>query len=400
MTPRRRIVGPVAAVVSVIAVAGLLTFVAAPALPASPAEPGTVLGVRTAPRGAALAEARRSLVLTYLTRAVDGRALPATGLVLVPRGPVPPRGWPLVVYGHMTTGAGDVCAPTGGVVPAGDDRRRAEQGDALARRLLAAGVAVIRPDFEGLGVPGGHPYLQGPSLGRSMVDMVAATRRLLPLSGRWVSAGHSEGAVAALQAADSRRPALRGMSLRGVAAFTPVTQMERLVALLQSEPVVVPGATPVLTGLAALLLKGLAVVDPAYRRLLLEQGGLSPAARALWPQLETRCLAGLGEADSWGGLAPAQILGPRGSEASRLLQESLARQDVRRLRLRDVPVRIDEGVLDEVAPAPFTEQLAQTYRAQGLRVTLARWPAGHSDTVTEQQAVPQAAAWILARLGR
>ena len=60
-------------------------------------------------------------------------------------------------------------------MPAGEDRRRAEQGDALTTRLLDAGVVVARPDFEGVGVPGGHPYLMGASLGESMARMAEAT---------------------------------------------------------------------------------------------------------------------------------------------------------------------------------------------------------------------------------
>lgn len=35
-----------------------------------------------------------------------------------------------------------------------------------------------RPDYEGLGTPGGHPYLVGPSEGRSVLDVVRAARKL------------------------------------------------------------------------------------------------------------------------------------------------------------------------------------------------------------------------------
>lgn len=368
------------------------------------AVPGQGAAIDRAPRvetspapGQSLAGASRSFVLRYRTTSVRGRRVPATGLVLVPDGPPPAEGWPLVVYGHMTTGAADVCAPSAGRVPAGEDRRMARQGNDLTRALLAAGVVVARPDYEGLGVPGGHPYLQGRSLGRSMVAMVAAVREVLPLDGDWVAAGHSEGAVAALNAGDRRIAAVPGMRLRGISALTPVTRMEVLVRALQGVTVPVPEVTPGLVGLAALLLKGLSVRKPAFRRLLLH-GGLSREARALWPHLEEHCLAGLSAADSWGGLAPADLLGPDGDRAAALLRRELARDDVRHLPLRRVPVRIDEGLLDAVAPAPFTEALARTYRSRGLQVTLARWPAGHSPTNSEEFAVPASAAWILARL--
>jgi predicted esterase len=341
--------------------------------------------------------AGRAFVLRYTTTSVRGDVVPATGLVLVPEGPAPADGWPLVVYGHMTTGAADRCAPTRGT-PNHSELRRMQQGDDAARRLLAAGVAVVRPDYEGLGVSGGHPYLQGPSLGTAMVDMVAATRHVLRLNGRWVASGHSEGGVAALHVGDSDRTLVRGMQLRGIQAFTPVTRMEALVRALQRTPVAQPQSVGTLVALAALLLKGLAVKDPSFRHLALH-GGLSERARALWPDLERLCYQELTGQDSWGGLSPEDLRGPQGDRLSYLLRRDLARIDVRALVMRHLPVRIDEGLLDEVQPVAFVEELAQTYRDQGLDVTLGRWPASHSLTNSEEFAVPDATAWMIARLG-
>ena len=44
------------------------------------------------------------------------------------------------------------------------------------RRLLKAGYAVVRTDYEGLGTPGVHPYLVAASEGRSVLDAAAAAR--------------------------------------------------------------------------------------------------------------------------------------------------------------------------------------------------------------------------------
>lgn len=360
--------------------------------------PGHALSTTPAGRTSRVAGSRSARVLRYTTTSVRGRTVPATGLVLTPRKPPPRGGWPVVVYGHMTTGAADRCAPTRGT-PGHDELRRMQQGDAVARRLLAAGVAVLRPDFEGLGVPGPHPYLRGRSLGTSMVDMVRAAREVEPrLGDRWLAAGHSEGAVAALNAAERSRGPIPGMRLTGVVAFTPVTQMEVLIQLLQGLPVAGPGVDT-LVALAALILKGHSAEDPAFGRLLLQQGGLSPRARRLWPHLEQRCLEGLMRADSWGGLAPGQLLGERGREASRLLRRSLAAQDVRHLRFAaGLPVRIDMGLLDLVAPAPFTQRLVASYRGRGVDVTLGRWLADHSGVVGAKHAAGPAVEWMLARL--
>lgn len=137
--------------------------------------------------------------------------------------------------------------------------------------------------------------------------------------------------------------------------------------------------------------------DPTIEQLALN-GGLSPKGAALWGQLEKQCLDELSASDSWGGLPPAGLLGPRGNELLKLTVAKLAADDVRRLPLRDVPFRIEEGLIDEVAPFVFTEQLVQTYKKQGRHVTVGRWPAGHSDTNSDQNSVPTASAWILKQL--
>ena len=118
--------------------------------------------------------AGQSLFVRCTTHNVFGDLALASGLVLLPATPVEPAGqWPLVVYGHMTTGAADACAPTRGV-PESSELRRMQQGDTLATALLNLGMVVARPDYEGLGEAGPHPYLRGDSLARAMRDMASA----------------------------------------------------------------------------------------------------------------------------------------------------------------------------------------------------------------------------------
>lgn len=385
-----------------LALGGLLVLTVVPAQSVATSEPlpdraGQLISTSPAGETSEVTGAARSVVIDYSTSTSAGEVVRATGLVLVPAGSVPSDGWPLVVYGHMTTGAADRCAPTNGT-PDHSELRRMQQGDDLTRSLLASGVAVARPDYEGLGSPGGHPYLRGGSLGRSMIDMVAATRQLIPLDGRWVASGHSEGGVAALNVADVRQALVPGMELRGVHAITPVTQMDVLIRVLRPLPVAIQPVTGSLVALAALIIKGQAVEDPAFERLALN-GGLSPRATALWDNLEQRCLDELSRADSWGGLAPSALLGARGQELVTAALAKLAADDVRRLQLRSVPVRVEEGLIDEVAPFVLTESLVRTYRDQGLQVDHGRWLAGHSATNSDRFSVPAATSWILAQLG-
>ena len=63
-----------------------------------------------------------------------------------------------------------------------------------------------------------------------------------------------------------------------------------------------------------------------------------------------------------------------------------------------VAVRIDSGLIDEVAPAPLTARLAVRYRAAGVQVTHRRWPTHHSGVMQPRYAPSEAADWIAARL--
>nr|WP_241728727.1 lipase family protein [Nocardioides zeae] len=268
------------------------------------------------------------------------------------------------------------------------------QGDEVCRGLLAHGVAVLRPDYEGIGSPGPHPYLIGASLARSVLDMAAARRALDPRIGdAWVAVGHSEGAVAVLHAAARARLDHRsGHDLRGVAALTPVTRMDRTIGLASRVRVRAPG-TGVVTALTGLMLRGATTVDPALEDLLLD-GGLSPSARARWHHLDERCLVELAEGTSWGGLAPAAVWGPRGATARAALLARLRAEDVRHLVLPRVPVRIDLGLLDEVAPAPLTAALVRRWRADGVPVTARAWPTHHSGVLAPRHAPAAVVAWV------
>ncbi len=358
--------------------------------------PGTLIETHRAGVTSQVEGAGEALFVRYTTTNVKGEAALASGLVLLPAVQAHAHGtWPLVVYGHMTTGAADACAPTHGT-PESTELRRMQQGDEVARQLLARGVVVARPDYEGLGEAGPHPYLRGESLARAMRDMASAVAgHWSGVGERWVAAGHSEGGVAALNSGNRLYPQARGLRLVGVAAITPVTQLEKLVALLEPSPVTGPGLDAVVA-LAALVLKGIAAVDPDFERFMLEEGGLSEKAVALWPDLERLCLQDLSSAASWGGLSPDELQGPNGDAGVAEMRRALDQDDVRFIPMRrDVPIRIDAGIADLVALLPFTEQLVADYRARGYDVTYDRWPADHSPTA--DMAAPAIADWIMQR---
>src|SRR4051794_19668897 len=198
-----------------------LAFYAPPSpLPAGPH--GTVIRARPLRGPAALDGARRNVLLLYRSTSTRGRAIAVSGTVAVPRGRAPRSGWPVISYGHGTTGIADRCAPTrdraGTAVHA-----YVAYAQPLLERWLKAGYAVVRTDYQGLGTPGTHEYLNGPAEGRAMLDAVRAAREAAPLARRVVLAGHSQGGHAALWAAAIARRWTPELSVRGTYALAPVS---------------------------------------------------------------------------------------------------------------------------------------------------------------------------------
>ena len=335
--------------------------------------------------------ARRTV--SFEARGADGRMQEQTGILHLPPTRPPTAGFPVVVYGHMTTGGSRRSAPSLGD-PSHPEWRRMSQGDVLCDMLVARGIAVLRPDYEGIGGDGIHPYLIGSSLAESMRAMVRARSSLDPTLGdRWVAAGHSEGAFAALHA--SVAP-VDGARLVGTAAFAPVTRMDVSIGLSRRVPLRFPGSG-VVSALIGLMLRGAAVEDERMLQLIRGEG-LSPRAQDLWRDLDRLCLTELAAAESWGGLAPGRIGGASGDELFARLDASFRANDVAALAGFAAPVRIDAARFDEVAPAPFTAAMLRQYRRAGVDLTSRWWPTHHSGTMHPAHAPSAAADWIAALL--
>ncbi|MBT0566230.1 lipase family protein [Williamsia sp. CHRR-6] len=379
-------------------VAGVVAGVLVPAsgTPASAVVAPVVLASRTVTAGPVVVPgAASTAVLRYSSTSITATPTTMTGSLALPRGPVPRGGWPLVVWSHMTVGAADRCAPSTARV--GDPELvRMTTGDPIVARLLAAGFAVARPDFEGIGGPGRHPYLIGRSLARSVIDMAVAVRGADRRIGRdVVLAGHSEGAVAALFAAAAPVEQWRGMRVRGVAAITPPTEMAAIVRAVSTVGVRAGAATGDLVGLAALIVTGAATVDPAFAALV-TGGGLSARATRLLPAVDTRCFGELGSPRVFGALAPSELLGPRGATALTRLTRIVDANDVAHLNIpTSIPIRVDAGAFDAVAPLPFLDALVRRYRARGNRVAMAVHPAAHTAVPASPGTAGQVAAWLI-----
>ena len=158
--------------------------------------------------------------IRYRSLGVNGAANEVTGVIILPDGPAPREGRDVVAWAHGTSGVAEGCAPS--------------QSPALfgsipgLRELLAKGYAVVATDYAGLGAPGPHPYLAGDASAYAILDSVRAAREYGAgsMSGRVVLWGESQGAHAALWAAQVAGRYAPELHLAGIAAAAPPTDLK------------------------------------------------------------------------------------------------------------------------------------------------------------------------------
>ena len=385
-----------AAVLALVAVAPVTTAVAkprkapaglafyTPPKPLPAGKPGAVIWSRPASKQASLTAAGRNLTVLYRSTDTSGKPIAVSGLVSIPKGKAPKGGWPVISWSHGTTGIADACAPSRDSATS-PVRGYVEYVHPVLNAWIKAGYAVVRSDFQGLGTPGLHPYLVGHSEANGAIDIVRAARGLDAGVGRtWVSAGHSQGGQAALFAAadgPSRAPELQ---LKGVAAFAPASHI--LEQVNAAKAFTTPSG---LSGLGALFVGGIDATGKAKPADI-----LTPAALALYPQVDTTCLPQLTAATSWGGIAPANIL--REDVDLTAARSVLAAMNPA-LKLK-VPLLLVQGDADTTVFKPFTDQLETELAAKGDQVTYdVIKGVDHGGIVTAGQKVTT--TWLKTRLG-
>ena len=157
-----------------------------------PETPGRMLRSEPLEPGLGLISAGRQIRLLYSsTDGVDDKTPTVVSAAYYePKGDPPANGWPLIAWAHGTTGLADICAPS--------VRTRYMFEIKYLDTWLAQGFAVVATDYQGLGTPGPHPYMQARPAAYSVLDSVRAVLRDQPhLANRIVIAGLSQGAHAA-----------------------------------------------------------------------------------------------------------------------------------------------------------------------------------------------------------
>jgi pimeloyl-ACP methyl ester carboxylesterase len=343
---------------------------------------GTPIWVRAAPRDVRLTAGARTWLVLYRSTSLNGRAIAVSGSISIPRGRPPRGGWPVVSWAPGTTGVAARCAATR--IPA------SEAVSYVVPELnswLRRGYAVVRTDYEGLGVPGERfSYLIGHSEARGVLDIVRAAGAIdARIGGRVVIAGHSQGGQAALFAAADAPHWTPELRLRGVVAFAPSNHLARGLrpVLAMTEPSAASAAVAAIFA---------SMGQYASPRLRLRRV-LTPRALALVPTLRTRCLAELSVPTSpWAKLAPADVL--REGVVDELSGVLDAQNPALRIR---VPVLLAYGLDDTTVLPAGVRLLIGELRARGDHVQGRGYPGvDHAGIVAA--AAHDTLVWLNARL--
>ncbi|WP_168176138.1 lipase family protein [Mycobacterium sp. ST-F2] len=171
--------------------------------------------------------AKTAVRITYRSTTGHGDvSTSVTGSAFIPAGKPPRGGWPVVALAHGTTGIEVSCGPSSSPDLFGIS--------GVVAGLLELGQAVAVADYQGLGGPGGHPYLDAQTAGLNVIDSVRALRALSPdVSNRWAAYGASQGGAAAWAAneqASDYAPELRLVGTVSVAPPADISDFANLAA--------------------------------------------------------------------------------------------------------------------------------------------------------------------------
>ena len=208
----------------------------------------------------------------YTSTDLEDNAIPVTGTIVVPSGPAPKGGWPVVTWAHGTAGMADECAPSLSPTEAVPE----------TNMLLTQGWVITATDYQGLGTPGLHPYIAGENAGRNTIDIARAARTFKPAhTGRdYVIWGHSQGGHTALFAWKIAADYAPELTLHGVVAGAPPSQLASLYAFLKD------------SGERQYLMMAAGGLNAAYgdEAAPLDEV-LTPKGIELLPELENGCLS-------------------------------------------------------------------------------------------------------------
>jgi triacylglycerol lipase len=261
--------------------------------PLPPGQPGDLIRTEPSPLvlepsgqlGAIMATGTR---IMYRSTDSRGNPMAVSGTYFEPFNDWPGAGpRPLIVYGPGTQGLGDQCAPS----------RLFNQGIHFApfldiafnyesmfvSTLVARGFAVVMTDYQGLGTPGVHSYVNRIAGANAMLDAGRSAMRLpgtsLDPHGPMAMFGYSQGGGAAAAAAELASTYAPELHIVGTYAGAPPADLEELIPFADGS---------LLVGVIGYALNSVMTTYPEYAGLIRSQ--LSPMGEKLVVDTATQCI--------------------------------------------------------------------------------------------------------------
>ena len=302
----------------------------------------------------------KGYLVLYRSESATDQPIAVSGRVLVPATPWAGAGArPIVSVASGTRGIGDSCAPS----KFQPDYEKPLFIDAMLRK----GWAVAITDYEGLGTPGRHPYVVGPSEGHAVIDVVRAATRLpaagLASGGPVAFSGYSQGGGGAAWAGELAPSYAPELAVAGITAGGTPADLNVVAKNLDGG-----------LGFGFLLLSALGL-DAAYPELDLP-AYLNAKGHTLYDTQQDVCVdAVFGYA--FGHIADYTTTNPLTTPQ---WQARLAENELGAHR-PSAPIYLFHGSLDEIIPLSQAQALRKTYCAAGAAVTWATYLGEHATTL-------------------
>lgn len=309
--------------------------------------------------------------IMYTSVGSRDQAIAVTGAYLQPRAPwTGPGTRPLAVMAPGTQGQGDHCAPSKtfqNLATVRTDPPGVGFGYELFQTyaLLARGYAVAMTDYEGLGTPGLHSYVNRESQARAVLDLARAASSVpgadVEPDARTVFVGYSQGGGAVAAAAELHPQYAPEINLVGTAAGSPPADL--LATLEQIDGTAIAGAI----GYAInSLIDAYPEMGPLINPYFNDRG------RAMLAVTSDQCIGESAVQFFQQRTTDFTISGLSAGDIVRSEPEILAfleRQRIGRLA-PTTPVRVLSPVNDDVVPGHQSQQLGRDWCAQGAAVDM------------------------------
>ena len=315
--------------------------------------------------------------ILYVSLSAKGEKIGVSGMAVISTFANGGAARPVVAWAHGTTGVARKCAPS-------------LRSDPLAipgvKDMIVRGYAVVATDYPGLGTRGLVPYLIGHGEAQAVLDSVKAIRGLpeAQAGNRFVLWGHSQGGHAALFAASLARSYAGELTLLGVAAAAPASNLG---VLLDDD----------INSIAGRILAAMTLLSWSRNFGIPLDGLVNEHSLKVVEHIDKHCVDGLGgEIEA---LSAEQDLGSKflnfDPDTRQPWQGLMAKNNPETLPLA-VPAFIAQGAADSLVLPSVTADFVRALCRHDKAVSYLTIPGVDHGLIAEKSA-PQAVSWMEGR---